>query len=138
MAVPVKGRLVAEGDDGEGGRRRGRRFAGFALQPFFEALPCIVVRDDDRASAGKRLVAARMIAVPVGVENEFDRLVGDLRDRSHDLLRQGGELIVDDERAVGTDGKADIPAGPFKHVDARRHRDRLDLDGAEVSLGEGG
>jgi hypothetical protein len=47
-------------------------------------------------------------------------------------------LIVDDDDPVLADGDADVPAGPLQHVDRPGHLLDLDLDLAEIRLGEGG
>src|SRR5215813_3512292 len=73
-----------------------------------------------------------MVAVPVGVDDEAHRLVGELRDRGVDLGGERGVLIVDHEHAVLARGNADVPALPEQHVDALRELRGGDLDLREI------
>ena len=59
-------------------------------------------------------VPVGVIAVVVGVENELDRLVGALADRSDNVLRLAGEVGVDDEDMVAEDDEALVAAGEHR------------------------
>ena len=55
-----------------------------------------------------------MIAVVVGVEDELDRLVGPLPDRSDDVFRLAGEVGIDDEDVVTEDDEALVATGEHR------------------------
>lgn len=76
--------------------------------------------DDDGAGIAEGLVAAGMVAVPVGVDQKFHRRIGQLADGRHDLAAERSELIVNEESAVLAYRNAEIPAGSNHHVDTRR------------------
>ena len=61
-----------------------------------------------------------MVAVPMGIGQEFHRSVGQLRDGRHDLVAQRSKLIVDEKRAVVAHGKPEVSACTYQHIDARR------------------
>ena len=59
-------------------------------------------------------------------------------DRGLDLVRQRRVLAVDHEDAVGAGRDADVAAGAGQHLDAFGELLGLDLDLAEILLGDGG
>jgi len=69
-------------------------------------------RDDDHAGLAEILVPTDVIAVPVGVHQEMDRLVGDRLDRRDDLRCQRRELVVDEEHAVLARETPMLPPSP--------------------------
>ncbi len=95
-----------------------------------------VLVGDDRAVVAEDLVPAGVIAVVVRVEDELDRLGGDAVQRLADLRRERRELVVDDDDAVVADRDADVAAGAGEHVHGAGDLRHLDLDLAEVLLGE--
>jgi hypothetical protein len=92
------------------------------------------VGHDHRAALGHVLVAAHVVAVPVGVQDELHRLRGKGGDRRLDLRRERRELIVDHEDAVVSHGHADVPARPLEQVHTLGDHVRLDLDLGVVVL----
>ncbi len=130
VAVEMEGDGVGEGDHGERHLGPGRHRAVERLHELIgaHAVPDVVVGDDQGALAAQVLVAAGVIAVPVGVEHEADRPGLDRRHRRLDLLGQRRELIVDQEHSVLAGRDPDVAPLPDQHVDARRHRHRLDDD----------
>ncbi len=136
LAVEVERHGVGEGHDRQGRLwSRGDRLVE-RLHELIDAHPLadVLVRDDQRARLAEVLVAARVVAVPVGVEHEADRPVADLRDRGHDLLGQRRVLVVDQEDAVRAGRDADVATPAHQHVDAVGDLDRLDLDVLHVLL----
>ena len=138
VAVPVEGHRVGEGDHGQRARRRRR---GGPVEHFVELLDAhpfahILVGDEDGAGLPHVFVAADVVAVPVRVDHEADRLVADRSDGGQDFLGQRGILIVDEEDTVVSDRDADVAATPDEHVDALGHVYDLDLYVIEVLLGE--
>lgn len=73
---------------------------------------------DEHTRAAHVLVPARVVEVPMGVENEPDRLVADGGNGRHYLRRQRSELVIDEEHRVPTDGDANVAAGAREHVNA--------------------
>jgi hypothetical protein len=126
FAVEVDGERLAEGDDRQ--RSRGGRIDLRAADrlPCREALPHVVVGDDVRLAA-EDLVATGVVAVPVGVENEFELASAEPFQGRLDLVRERRELVVHDQDAVLAHRHPDVAARSLKHVDVAGHGDRLDL-----------
>src|SRR5256885_16568159 len=100
------------------------------------APPHVLVRDEHHAALREILVTAGVVAVPVRIEQEPDRGA----ERGHgrlDLVRQRGELIVNDDHAVAADRHADVAAGPHQHVHALGRLHRAELHGVVIHLGGG-
>jgi hypothetical protein len=133
VAVDVERHGIVEGDDRQGARRCGQLLALDELDelPSRHAPADVVVGDEQRAGLAHVLVAAGVIEVPVGIEDEPHRPVGQRGDGGEDLGRQGRELVVDDEDRVGTDGESDVAAGAVQDVDALSESLRSDLDRVE-------
>ncbi len=100
-----------------------------------QALPHVFVRNDHSTRLAEILVAAGMIEVPVGVQQELDRFGRELGDRRLDLGRERRELVVDHEHRVLADRHAEVPARAGHHVDGVGELLGLDLDLGEVLLG---
>jgi hypothetical protein len=98
----------------------------------------VVVRHDPRAGLAEILVAAGVIAVPVGVDHEPHRLIGDLTERGEDPVGERRVLIVHQNHAVLAHRDADVPARALEHVDPVGELGALDLDLGEIGLGECG
>ena len=90
--------------------------------------------DDDGAGISEGLVAAGMVAVPVGVDQKFHGRIGQFADGRHDPVAERRELIVDEKRAVLTHRNTQIAAGSNHHVDARRDFGGLDLHPRKIVL----
>jgi hypothetical protein len=73
-----------------------------------------------------------MIEVPVRVEHEPHRPVGDRGDRCEHLRRQRRELIVDDEYCLRPDRQPDIATPAPQDVGAVGELLRHDLNRVEV------
>ena len=135
LAVPVERDVGPERDDRQ---RHGRRLLGPAhhVLELGRVHPAadVVVGHDQRAGLAEVLVAAGVVAVPVGVHHEPDRLRGHGPNGGQDLLGQRGELIVDDEGAVIPHRKADVAALSEQHVEAGSERHGPDLDRVPVGL----
>ena len=93
------------------------------------------MRDDVDTELAEVLVAARVVAVDVRVDEHADRLVGQRLDRGQQLLRQRRELIVDHQHAVIADQEPDVAALPFEVMDVAGHLVRFDLHRGEIRLG---
>ena len=92
----------------------------------------VFLSHDDRAGPPEVLVPVGVVVVPVGVDDEVDRVVGQLSYSRRDLLGERRELVVDDERAVVPDRDPDVPTAPLKHVDGLGDPHCPDLDVVEV------
>lgn len=55
---------------------------------------------DDRGLLAKYRIAAGMIAVPVGVQNESERPVAQAAQRGLYLVGQGRELIINNQQPI--------------------------------------
>src|SRR6185503_1817138 len=76
-----------------------------------------VIVSDDRSFRSKHDIAARVISVPVSVENKPQLLVGGKTLQGcFDLVGKRCVLIVDDQNAVITYRDADVSAGALEHV----------------------
>jgi hypothetical protein len=93
---------------------------------------------DDRGLEAEDLVAVRVVAVEVGVEDEPNGLVGDASERRLDLRDQCLELVVDEDDPVVAHRHADVPAREaahaVQHVDGAGDLLGLDLDLAPVPV----
>ena len=92
----------------------------------------VVVREDRRAGLAEVLVPARVVEVPVGVDEVAHRRAAEVGHRLGDLVGQRGELVVDQHGAVGAVGHADVAARAEQHRHPGPERLGLDLDFAEV------
>ena len=98
----------------------------------------IVVGDDHRAGAAEILVPAGMIAMPVGVDHEADRIGIERAHRRDDPLGRRRILVVDQDVAVGAVGEADIAAAAEQDRDAGRDPLDADLGRRRRLVGDGG
>ena len=89
-------------------------------------------RHDHDAHLAEILVAARVIAVHVRVDEEADAAVGDLLDSCHDLVGERSELRIDHEHAIGSGKHANPSARSFQRVQVAGDFCRLDLRLAEI------
>jgi len=80
------------------------------------------------------LVAAGVVAVPMGVEDETNRPLVDSLDRRPDLVGQRRVLIVDQKDPVSACRDGDVAAGALEHVDPVRDFCRGDLNLGKVLL----
>ena len=72
---------------------------------------------DMRTGLTKSFVATSMVAMEMGVDHEGNRLARDLCDGGFDFIGQGRELIINNDRPVFADAKADISTGSLEHID---------------------
>ncbi len=86
LSVEVKRQVFVEGDDREGHWWRRAHPSSY-----------VVVREDYRTSLAEVLVSADVIPMHVNVQQEADRPFVKLRHGRADLLRERGELVVDQE-----------------------------------------
>src|SRR3972149_5233380 len=129
-SVHVKREVFGEGHDRERHLGRGGRGALEELADLlFRHPPAnVLVGDDDGARAPHVLVAARMVAVPVGIHHEADRARAYRRDRRPDLLGERGVLVVDYENPVASRRDPDVSSRADEHVDPGGDIHRLDLN----------
>ena len=138
VAVDVECHVGAEGHErqrapcGDGSTRMLKNARNCSVDIRFRTLSCATI---SAPGLGEALVAARVVAVPVRVEDELHRLRRDRGDRGLDLRRERRVLVVDQEHGVGADREPQVAAGAGQHVDAVRDRLGPDLDLAEVPLG---
>ena len=83
-------------------------------------------------------VAAGVVAVPVRVQNHFDRFISDAFQGSFNLVRERQKFIVHHDNAVVAHGGADIAARALNHVNAAGNFLHFHFNFAEVlALGKG-
>ena len=116
--------------------RRGRHLGFEERDELFcrHALSDIVMRHNQRAGFTHILIAAGVIAVPVGVQHKLDRLVTDLLERREYLRADRRVLIVDDEQRIFADGYTNIATCTEQDVSRRRKFFCLDFDLIEILL----
>ena len=124
LAVQVDGDVLAVGD-GRQGHRRHR---------LGQPQPHAVLRHDEDAHAAEVLVAAHVVPVHVGVDDEADVAVGDPANRLQDAVGERGELIVHHEDAVVAHREADVAAAAGDVVHRPAHVMRRDLHRVPVHL----
>ncbi len=114
----MKAEILAEGHHGQSlwCRRRAFHLKGGKIGVAHQTLANIVVREDQAAAAAQILVAAGVVSVIVGVNEEFGLLTTDRFDCSEDLVSQGRILIVDEKGAVRANQQADITTLAGKHI----------------------
>jgi len=93
---------------------------------------------DDLAEFSEVSVAARVVAVPMRIQHILQGTFVKFLQDCLDFGGQGRELIVHDEKSIGTRGDADVAAAAFEHMDGHGHGGGLDFDLVEVALGAGG
>ncbi len=96
------------------------------------------MRDDHRARLSQIFIPATVIAMPVGVDDEFDRVGIDAVHRGQYLGGERSKLIIDQNVSVLAKTEADIAARPEQDRDARRQPLDLDFDLGHVLLRCGG
>jgi len=74
----------------------------------------------------------------MSIEDELDGLVRNPLQGFTNLWRQRGELIVDNDHSILAHRNANIPPGPFEHINGSGNFGHLDLDFAEVLLSGSG
>src|SRR5262249_36400169 len=102
FAVEVDRYIVFESDHRHSGLGRRRSCSNPACAACGQALTDVLLGDDWSFLAEVR-IAAGVVAMPVCVEHEFYRLVGDALERGFDFIGQRQELVVDYHDAVFTD-----------------------------------
>ena len=123
LAVEVDGEGIVEGDHRQGcGRSRGS--ALLAHQPGTD-----IVVGDDRSFDAEHLVAAGVVAVKMGIEEEFELAFAETLKLGADLVGQRGEFVVDHQEAVRTGRDTDIAALTADHVDRSGDRGNLKVLG---------
>ena len=97
-----------------------------------EPVAKLLAREDCHAHFAEILVAARMVAMHVRVDEELDGGVRDLLDRRHDLVGQRRELAVHHQHAIRTGEDPDRAALPVEDIEIGRELNGLDLNLAVV------
>ena len=95
----------------------------------------ILMRRHDGTVLGEALVAARMVAMEMRVDEIADRLLRNGCDRRLDLVMQRRELAVDHDDAVVAHRGGDVAAHSFDHVGPVPEVGGLHLDLGIVGLG---
>ncbi len=90
--------------------------------------------ENDRALIAKILVSARVIVMPVRVDEIFDRSRAESSNGSLDLGRQRRELVIYDDRRILAIADSDVTALAKKDGNTRRDDFSLDLDCIEIAL----
>ena len=136
VAVQVKAQVAGESHHGQPrlGKRLDRASETLADRVDRQPAADIVLRDDNRPATPERLVPARVIAVPMRVDQECDRVGIERLHRSDDLGRKRRELIVDQDVAVDTVTDPDVAARAEQNRHARRNLLDLDLDLRHILL----
>ncbi len=89
-----------------------------------------------RPALARRSVAADVIGVGAGIDDEADGLIGELFDRGHHAVGCGEGSGVDDDCAIGAGLHRDIAAGAGDHVEIRA--DAQDVEFVVILLGARG
>src|SRR6185437_2884676 len=131
FSVQVDGNFIFKGDDRQRDFGCGRSVSESALAAGLEALAHVFLRDDGRLLAEMR-IAAGVVAMPVGVDHEFDRLVCDALECRLDFVGERQELIVNHDDAVVAHAGANVAAQTLQHVDGSGNFLNFDLHFAEV------
>ena len=126
VAVPVKADAIGKRNDRQGSS------VGAVI---CESGSYIVLRDDYGTGICEIRIAARVITVPVRIDDIVDITAADFANGRLDFVAERCELIVDDERTVVTDRKSDVAALTDEHVYALDNRNGFDLDIGEIILG---
>jgi len=130
-AVEKKRYAVLIGNDGQ---RGGSGFIAVLRLLGEQAVADMVLSQDQSPRLCEIRVSATMVAMPVGIDQETHRARTERGNRSLDLGRQRGELVVDQDGTVGAVRDADIAAGAEQHRDARRDDFGADLNGRKIAL----
>ena len=80
----------------------------------------VIVRHDERPRIAHFFVAAGVVAVPVGVEHKFDRLVTQQFERGKNLGIDRRILVVNDKQRIVPNRDTDVATGTEQHVGGRR------------------
>ena len=111
FAVQVHRRGIAVGE------YRQRRVGQAVLH---QTHPHPVVRQNGDAHVGEVLVAAHVVAVAMGIDDEADFAVIEFGNPRDDALGERRELIVDHDDPVCADRQPDVAAGAFQIVHPAR------------------
>ena len=97
------------------------------------------MRENHHAHCGQIFVAADVVGVDVGVDQEADLAVGHLPHRLAQILGHRREQRVDEQDTVRSDEGTDIAAasGPLHHVNIAGHMLDGKLGGTQSHLGPG-
>ena len=136
FSVEVDGERLIKGDDRPAFLRCGLAGVSGPLELARQPLADVRVGQDGRLGAEDR-VRAGVVAVPVGVEDELQFAATHAFERRANLVRQRGEFIVDNQRAVFTHRRTDIAARPGQHVDIAPNLLGFDFGLREVPLRPG-
>ena len=132
LSLIVKGAGVGLRRQRACGRRRrlgaGQAVGGAGGEPVLD----VDFGDDGDAVLGERFVAAGMVAMKMRVDEIFDRLVRNRRNRGLDLVMQRRELAVDHDDPVFRHRHGDVSALAFEHIDVVAEIGGLDLDLGEI------
>jgi hypothetical protein len=133
FTVEMNRKRLVEGDHRQG--VFGERFLGVPKQ-FLRGRKAFayVGVGDDRGLVAELCVAADVIPVPMGVQQEGDLALTDFANRGSDFVGEGGELVIDHENPVLTNGNTDVAAGSFEHVNRPGDVGDLDLNVGEIPL----
>ena len=117
LPIEMDGKGLGEGNHRQGGGRGGRRNPVAAL--LFGRQPgADIVVGDNGSFCAKFRIAARVIAVKMGVEQKFEVALAKVLEQGANLIGQRGEFVVHHQEAVRPGGNADIAASrPVDHVD---------------------
>ena len=124
---------------GHDGTRAGRRLrcesssAARETEPLEGSNPDVVVREDQYVAPGQRFVAADVVRVHMGIDQEADLAGRHATHRGNQPVGERREQGIDQQDAVLAGKEADVAAaaGPLHHVDpAPRGNDRQ-LDARE-------
>ena len=115
----MKGDLVIESHQRQGRFGRSRDLSLETLHELVGAhsLTNIVMCHHHRTGITQLFIAARVIRMPVGVDREKYRLLGQSPDGGQYSVRQGCVLIVNQENTVFPDRHSQVSAPAFEHMD---------------------
>ncbi len=140
LAIEMDRHGVGIGDrrKGAGRRRRDRLIEGGDIVSRRHPDTDVVLGDDDRAGLRQGFIAAEMVGVGVGVDDEPDRLVAQPGDGRLEVVNHRRDGGVDQEDSVGAGQHQGISAHPAQQIDSVAEIGRLDLELGEIGPWLGG
>ena len=133
FTVQMDGNLILKRDYRQNIRWLRRNFRSGSLSPGSKALAHVLLGNNWRLLR-KEGITAGVIAVPMRVQHEPQRLVGDALKSCLDFRSKRRILVVDDHDAVVACRDANISSSSLQHVNRAGNFLHLDLNFAEILL----
>ena len=135
VSVQIETDTLLVGHDRERNARSGRRIITGSRATCRHPGTDIVMGEDECALLPEILVPARMVEMPVGVDEKFHRSRAKVCDGCLNLAGKRGKLVVDQNRAVCAVTDADIAARTEEDGNAGSDLLGSDFNRVEIALG---